>query len=593
MRFLNALFIAAFFLASAAGCFTQPLPAADDALPDKDADIARKLAPEELDIINAQKGYIFNHESCITDLGVVADVGVIADLDGYLYRFNVKDKSVLPPGVVCEDYFGEILAAKGSRYLHIQASETRAKRNRLIIHYLRQQMEAEADRRGFYYPPVANIEISLALYQKVLDIEETWLNALQNGVPLAKAKRVRTKSHAALIKTIADWRTELPPPDQDAPPQLSEAEDATARAGRTLKRAARIAQKLSRKTDALKWTAARKAKHETMRAAVQTWRASAEKRYETESAYLDALKRGADHGALLQSLWEARYVSYAAFAEACAAALDAEWLPPPPAFAAQSEPKPGQDWRLNASTATLEAARAAVAVWQTDWYGHWHFYLHYRIGAATLDNTFGAAKRRRAAANVWQAAVKTWQRVLADERIGVEEKRAAADAALHAKNAFRAADQPPYPKPVYPEGNLLSFIQGGDEDLIDVETVIYEIAVFKITDSWLIAMDMEDLYPPKTRLAREERTAAALEQLVAAKEWLAASLDEKADEEDMRLAQAIALSFGIELWNLYHDSVISDSERHPFAYHIAGNYPWGDNGGYTHRKRRERADAAP
>ena len=106
-------------------------------------------------------------------------------------------------------------------------------------------------------------------------------------------------------------------------------------------------------------------------------------------------------------------------------------------------------------------------------------------------------------------------------------------------------------------------------------------------------MDIENLYPPKTRLAREERAAAALEQLVAAKEWLAVSLDEKADEEDMRLAQAIALSFGIELWNCYHDSRIPDREFHPLEYYIVRGYPWGGNGGYTHQKRRKGSDAAP
>lgn len=310
--FGSAFFIAAFSLAYASGCFTQPRLAADSALTDKDADLARKLAPEELDIIRAQNRYIFYHESAVTDLGVVADVGVIADLDGYLYRFYAKDKSVLPPGTAREDEFGKILAAKGSRYLHIEASKARVERNRLIIHYLRQQTAADADRRGFHYPPVANIETSLALYETILEIEEAWLTALQNGAPLAKAKRDRTKSHAALIKTIADWRTALPPPDQNAPPQISEAED-----------------------------------------------------------------------------------------------------------------------------------------------------------------------------------------------------------------------------------------------------------------------------------------AAALEQLVAAKEWLAVSLDEKADEEDMRLAQAIALSFGIELWDCYHDSRIPDREFHPLEYYIVRGYPWGGNGGYTHQKLRKGSDAAP
>lgn len=539
--------------------------------------------------MRAQNGYTLFHESGITDLGVIADAGVIADLDAYLYRFYLRDRSVIPPASDIEEgQFGEILAAKGSRYLHIEASKARAKRNRLIIQYLRQHTAGEADSRGFYYPPVSNIETSLALYETALDIEEAWLNALQNGVPLPKAKRTRIISHAAFIKTIADWRTALPPP-----PQLPEAEDAAARAGRTLKRAARIAQKLSRKTDLLKWTAARRSKHETTRAAVQTWHASAEKRYEAENAYLDALKRGADHGSLLQPLWEARYVSYAAFAEACAAALDAEWLPAPPAFAAQSEPKRGQDWRLDASTAALEAARAAVAVWQAEWYGHWHSTHHHRMEKpVTLENTFGSAKKRRAAATAWQAAVKGWQRILEDDRAGSAEKRAAADAALHAKNGFRDADQPPYPEPVYPKGNLLSLIQSGDEELIDVETVIYEIAVFKITDSWLIAMDIEHLHPPKTRLAREERTAAALEQLVAAKEWLAASLEEKADEEHLQLAQAIALSFGIELWDLSCDSYIRDRDPHPLTYHIAIAHALA-SGGYIHQKRRKRAGSAP
>ena len=229
MRFLTALLIAAFFLASAAGCFTQPRPAADEALTEHYDPIPEKLAPEELDIMRAQNGYTLFHESGITDLGVIADAGVIADLDAYLYRFYLRDRSVIPPASDIEEgQFGEILAAKGSRYLHIEASKARAKRNRLIIQYLRQHTAGEADSRGFYYPPVSNIETSLALYETALDIEEAWLNALQNGVPLPKAKRTRIISHAAFIKTIADWRTALPPP-----PQLPEAEDAAARAGRT------------------------------------------------------------------------------------------------------------------------------------------------------------------------------------------------------------------------------------------------------------------------------------------------------------------------------------------------------------------------
>ena len=102
---------------------------------------------------------------------------------------------------------------------------------------------------------------------------------------------------------------------------------------------------------------------------------------------------------------------------------------------------------------------------------------------------------------------------------------------------------------------------------MDIETAIYEIVVYKIAESMAVAMDIENIYSTKVRLACEERAAAALEQLVAVKEWKAALMDGRATEEEKRLAQDLAMAHGIGLWNLYMESLENrSSETHPLIY---------------------------
>lgn len=105
----------------------------------------------------------------------------------------------------------------------------------------------------------------------------------------------------------------------------------------------------------------------------------------------------------------------------------------------------------------------------------------------------------------------------------------------------------------------------GEESSMDVETAIYEIAVHKIADSMLIAMDIEHLYEERIRLGREERAEGALEQLIAVKEWQAAMTDGGATEEEVRLAQEIAMSYGSKYtWTPYLET---RSKGHPREVH--------------------------
>ncbi|MDE0021596.1 MAG: hypothetical protein OXT69_09485 [Candidatus Poribacteria bacterium] len=567
-------------LSAVAGCFTQPPPP-----PSTDSAPNPRIAKMDRDTLEKTLSFWRSHLrwipyiGSIRPLGVEADIGVIADLSGCQPK-NSDDLewTLISMGsrISIHDHenrywlnkttIDKFLASNGMRGLHILCAEARLERNRSLLGYMR---ETDLWFGGHRFP-VMNVEAALPLFEKSVAIEEAWLDALKSGMPMAEAKRNRVRSQAAFLQELVEVRTQLPPHDGGVAPQLPEIENGIERTARTLERTKRIQRKLARQMDASEWTAVRTAKHEVVRAAVQTWLLAVEKRLEAENAYLQALKRNEEPPA--QPLRRARYASYTAFADACAAAANAEWLPHPPSFIAQKGAERHEDWRLDPSTAALEKARATAAVWRIEIFPKRNtlLYMYFErkhssdewkkaFMPSTFDEEWEASLE-------WWAAVKRWQAALADESAGEEEKCAAAEAALAASGAYRAAKKFDIRQFVEKE-RLYPLLIESETRYLDIETAIYEIVVYKIAESMAVAMDIENIYSTKVRLACEERAAAALEQLVAVKEWKAALMDGRATEEEKRLAQDLAMAHGIGLWNLYMESLENrSSETHPLIY---------------------------
>lgn len=590
-------------LSTVAGCFTQqPPPPSTDSTPNP------RIAKMDRDAIEKALSFWRSHLrwipyiGLIRPLGVEADIGVIADLSGCQPK-NSDDLewTIISMGshIYIHDRWlnkttiDKFLAANGMRGLHILCSEARLEMDRALLGYLR---ETDLWLGGHRYPgyPVMNIEAALPLFEKGVAIEEAWLDALKSGMPMAEAKRNRVQLQAALLQELAAVRTQLPPHDGGVAPQLPDVENGIERTARTLERTKRIQRKLARQMDASEWTAMRTAKHEVVRAAVQTWRLAVEKRLEAENAYLQALKRNEEPPA--QPLRRARYASYTAFADACAAAADAEWLPHPPSFIAQKGAERHEDWRLDRSTAALEKARATAAVWRIEIFPKRNtlLYMYFErkhsseewkkaFMPSTFDEEWEASLE-------WWAAVKKWQAALADESAGEAEKCAAAEAALAAGGAYRAAEKFDIRQFVEKE-RLHPLLIESETQYLDIETAIYEIVVYKIAKSMAVAMDIENIYSTKVRLACEERAAAALEQLIAVKEWKAALMDGRATEEEKRLAQDLAMAHGMELWNLYMESlekVNPSIETHPlYRYDSFRRTPLPAHDMYDRERSRE------
>ena len=569
-------------LSAVAGCFTQPPPP-----PSTDSAQNPILTIMDLDAFEKARSFRRADErwkpyiGSISPLGVVADIGVIADLSGFQPK-NLDDLewTLISMGsfVFIHDHdnknlywldkttIDKFLAADGMRGLHILCAEARLERDRALLGYMR---ETALWLDGHRYQ-VMNIGEARPLFEKGVAIEETWLDALKSGMPMAEAKRNRVRSQAAFLQELVEVRTQLPPFDGGVAPQLPDVENGIERTARTLERTKRIQRKLARQMDASEWTAMRTTKHEVVRAAVQTWRLAVEKRLEAENAYLQALKRNEEPSA--QPLRRARYASYTAFADACAAAANAEWLPHPPSFIAQKGAERHEDWRLDPSTAALEKARATAAVWRIEIFPKRNHLMYVYLKRKNSSEEWKKAfipptfDEEWEASLEWWAAVKRWQAVLADESAGEAEKCAAADAALAASGAYRAAKKFDIRQFVEKE-RLHPLLTESETRYLDIETAIYEIVVYKIAESMAVAMDIENIYSIKVRLAREERAAAALEQLVAVKEWKAALMDGRATEEEKRLAQDLAMAHGMELWNLYMESLENrSSETHPLIY---------------------------
>ena len=575
---MRRLFMIMAALSAVAGCFTQPpSPPSTDSAPNP------RIVKMDSDALEKARFYPDYYIQTIRRLGVAADIGIIADLSGsqlknsddliwiltsmgaFIFAFDYEN--MLNHRWLDKTTIDEILAANGMRGLHILCSEARLERDRMLLDYLRGTDLRLGDHRDL----VMNIEAAQPLFEKGVAIEEAWLDALKSGMPMAEAKRNRVQSQAALLQELAAVRTQLPPLDGGVAPQLPEIENGIERTARTLERTKRIQRKLARQMDASEWTAMRTTKHEVVRAAVQTWLLAVEKRLEAENAYLQALKRNEEPPA--QPLRRARYASYTAFADACAAAADAEWLPHPPSFIAQKGAERHEDWRLDPSTAALEKARATAAVWRREISPERNFLLYAYLRQKNSSEELEKAIRQsltfdggRSAALGWRAAVKRWQAALADDSAGEEEKCAAAEAALAASGVYRAAKKFDI-RPFLEKERLHPLLIESETRYLDIETAIYEIVVYKIAESMAVAMDIENIYSTKVRLACEERAAAALEQLVAVKEWKAALMDGRATEEEKRLAQDLAMAHGMELWNLYVESLENRSiETHPLIY---------------------------
>ena len=586
-RLLKALAAAA--LLAAAGCYTEPPPPPADAPVDsrlranneQAAERPNRMEPQELRAFELALKYRLTYIRSIPGIGAVADMAVIVDMIGSSIE-NTDDierlllscgeffQFVDPPPGICpstypRDHMGapdksivnEAVAEGGIRGLYIHCAEERLKRDQLLLGYLRGTDLRLGDHRDL----VKNHGASLRMFQKAMAIEQAWLDALKSGAPLSAAKRGKVQSCASFIKELVLTRGELPPPS------LPDTEEGSKRSAQAVKRAKRIVQKLARPADASEWTPERTARHEAMRAAVQAWLSAAEKRLKAEDAYARALKSGGEarsFQAFQASIWEARYAAYAAFANACVEALNPVWLPSPPAFIAQRRVERVGDWRLDPATAALEQAKAAAAVWRN---------LHMDPNLNMLikepyknDEKFKTAFRDAIAvfgghsyARVWREAVQKWRSVLEDENADDAQKRAAADAAQTAYEEYRAVRKQDYWLLVDEKYRIPLFMEG-EESSMDVETAIYEIAVHKIADSMLIAMDIEHLYEEKIRLGREERAEGALEQLVAVKEWQAALTDGGATEEEARIAQDIAMSYGREhtwapYWATRHSAI--------------------------------------
>ena len=100
---------------------------------------------------------------------------------------------------------------------------------------------------------------------------------------------------------------------------------------------------------------------------------------------------------------------------------------------------------------------------------------------------------------------------------------------------------------------------------MDVDTVIYEIVVYKITECFIEAIDIKNIRPAYQRRSLEARAATALEQLIAAKEWKSVAMERNAGFEEKRLARSITLSFGPELWHLAEESMRVIDDIHPLS----------------------------
>ena len=167
--------------------------------------------------------------------------------------------------------------------------------------------------------------------------------------------------------------------------------------------------------------------------------------------------------------------------------------------------------------------------------------------------------------------------VLADENADDAEKIAAANAALAAQDEYRAVPKPDYWSFVDERYRIPIFMEGEESSVIDVETAVYEIAVHKIAESMPIAMDIEHIYEERIRLGREERAEGALEQLVAVKEWQAALMDGGATEEEIRIAQDTAMSYGSKFtWAPYRETISKGHPRevHPLKFRNDSTSAW-------------------
>ncbi len=578
-RLFSAACVAA--LLAAAGCYTQPPPppatdaSVDSRLLENDrreiGSTNRMEERQKQHAIESALKYRTYYIRSIPGLGAVADMAVLADMTDHpientddierlLFSFNefflfVDPKPNLPNYRVnhvnhqvlpVKSIINKALAANGIRGLYIHCAEERLKRDQLLLNYLR----GTDDRLGDHRDLVDNHEASLRMFQKTMDIEQIWLDALKSGLPLSAAKRNKVQSCAAFVKELVAVRGELPPPP------LPDVEEGSKRAARAVKRAKRIAQKLAMPADTSEWTPERTARHEAMRAAVQTWLSAAEKRLKVEDAYARALKSGGEPRPSQAPVWKARYAAYEAFANACVEALNPAWLPPPPAFIAQSGIEREEDWRLDPATAALEEAKASAAVWRgmfmfpSQYFTVKEPYKKKKFRDAFYDAS-SASLRRRSYAKVWRDAVQKWRLALADEYADDAEKRAAAEAAQTAYEDYRAAPMPDYWQLV-DEKYRIRFFMESEISNMDVETAVYEIVVYKIAESMLIAMDIEHMYDEKIRLGREERAEGGFEQLIAVKEWQAALMDGGATEEEVQLAQDTAMLYGREhTWKPY------------------------------------------
>lgn len=551
------------------GCFTEPPPpprSTVDLPKSKGVSFESERSIEELGIIKdvvVPHARYKNHMQFATDLGSLADVAVLMDLDAF-------------PNLVCHVYEHVILIVendfgldsfnktlderglKGSRGAHILVSESCVEWRQALIGYLTRLSKGFQFVHHVQESQVINVDESLSLHDAMLNIEKTWLASLKSGEPLQKAMQDRVQAHAAFMKKAGSIRTALPPPYLPPAdmigksPDLSEAEDAAAKAKRILERAERIGQKLARKADVSEWTPTQISKHETLRSAVEDWRVAAAKRLAAEVGYREAAASGLGQLFSMKSVWESRYASYAAFAEACAAAIDAEWRAPLPPYVAQSGVRRKDDWRLDSVSAALEEARASLSVWQTDW-------VRFKIPSV---GSLPAYHKWRAAAQARVMAVQEWQAVLANDRSDAQAKRSAADAASAAQYAWEAADMPKLPKAF---DVLLPAMAHDDRKEMDVDTLIYEIVVYKITESFIEAIDIKNIRPAYQRRSLEARAATALEQLIAAKEWKSVVMERNADLEEKRIARSITLSFGPELWLLAEESMRVVDDIHPLS----------------------------
>ncbi len=556
------------------GCFTKPPPpprSTVDLPKSKEVSFESERSLEELSIVQdvvVPHGRYKRHMQFATDLGSLADIAVLMDLDAFpnLVCSVYKDIVIIVENNFRPDIFDKTKMLderdlKGPRGAHILVSESCVEWRQALIDYLTRLSNGFKFVHYVQESPPINIDESLLLHDAVLNIEKTWLASLKSGEPLRKAMRDRVQAHAALIKKAGSIRAALPPPylpptditDIGNRPDLSEAEDAAAKAKRILERAERIGQKLARRVDVSEWTPAQISKHETLRSAVEDWRVAAAKRLAAEDGYREAAASGLGQLVSMKPVWESRYASYAAFAEACAAAIDAEWRAPLPPYVAQSAGRREDNWRLDSVSAALEEARASLSVWQTDW-------VRFKIPSV---GSLPAYQEWRAAAQAWVAAVQEWQAVLANDGSDAQAKRSAADAASAARYAWEAADMPQLPKAFT---DVLLPAMGHDENReMDADTLIYEIVVYKITECFIEAIDIKNIRPAYQRRSLEARAAAALEQLIAAKEWKSVAMERNADFEEKRLARSITLSFGLELWLLAEESMRFVDEIHPLS----------------------------